>query len=63
MQVFLYLFLINNLFITSSLIIGSGAVIHALTGRQPEAFATFVSIWPLLVTPEGLPAVRHKDAS
>ena len=32
MQIFLYLFFINNLFITSSLIIGSGAVIHALTG-------------------------------
>ena len=32
-QVFLYLFFINNLFITSTLIIGGGAVIHALTGR------------------------------
>ena len=34
MQIFLYLFFINNLFITSSLIIGSGAVINALTGGQ-----------------------------
>ena len=33
MQIFLYLFFINNLFITSSLIIGSGAVIQALTGE------------------------------
>ena len=29
---FLYLFFINNLFITSTLVIGGGAVIHALTG-------------------------------
>ena len=36
LQIFLYLFFINNLFITSSLIIGSGAVIHALTGLPSE---------------------------
>lgn len=36
-QIFLYLFFINNLFITSSLIIGSGAVIHALTGELAAA--------------------------
>ncbi len=46
MQIFLYLFFINNLFITSSLIIGSGAVIHALTGMLSHSHvhspATFI---------------------
>ncbi|CAK0737642.1 hypothetical protein CVIRNUC_000946 [Coccomyxa viridis] len=42
--VFLYLFLINNLFITSSLIIGSGAVIHALTGVSQEASSMLIPL-------------------
>ena len=30
----MYLFLANNLFITSTLVIGGGAVINALSGNQ-----------------------------
>jgi hypothetical protein len=43
-QVFLYLFLLNNLFITSTLIVGAGAVITTLTGVSIKASCILIPL-------------------
>lgn len=44
LQVFFYLFFINNLFITSTLIVGASSVITTLTGVSVEASCMLIPL-------------------
>lgn len=43
-QVFLYLFLLNNLFITSTLIVGASDVVNTLTGVNVNASCMLIPL-------------------